>query len=220
MNATRRLVLASANIHKLAELAGLIAAAGLPFTVLAARELGSAPTIAEDQDSFVAHAALKARGIAAWLASLGEPGDTLVLADDSGICIDALGGRPGVDSAIFAGPDADDDANNAKVVAALAKLGLDSSPAHYVCVLAVRRVDGKPPGRSPAPRPTPVPDRISRCSSPTGTGRSAASAAVHAGFGYDPHFFVDGEARSGQRRRAEPGREERPVARAARPSAP
>lgn len=187
----RRLVLASGNLHKLAELAGMIAAADLPISVHAARELGSPPAIAEDQDSFVAHAALKTRGIAAWLRELGEPGDTLVLADDSGICIDALDGAPGVQSAVFAGPTADDAANNAKMIAALAEHGAERSPAHYVCVLALRRVDGEPPA-VPGAEPASDPDLalfIARWH-----GEIRREPRGEAGFGYDPHFFVEGEA--------------------------
>ncbi len=191
MTATRRVVLASGNLHKLAELAGMIAAADLPYSVHAARELGPAPTIVEDQNSFVDHAALKARGIAEWLRSIGEPGDTLVLADDSGLCVDALDGGPGVHSAYFAGPDADDIANNETLVAALAQRGLGSSPAHYVCVLAIRRVDGAPPA-IPGSEATAGPDLALFTAQWPGEIRRERRGA--AGFGYDPHFFVDGEA--------------------------
>jgi XTP/dITP diphosphohydrolase len=186
----RRLVLASGNIHKLAELAGMIAAAGLPISVHAARELGPAPAIAEDQDSFVAHAALKARGIAAWLQGLGEPGDTLVLADDSGICVDALDGAPGVHSAVFAGPTADDAANNEQLIAALAARGVDRSPAHYVCVLALRRVDGDPPA-IPGAEPASDPDLA--LFTARWHGEIRRERRGEAGFGYDPHFVIASE---------------------------
>jgi XTP/dITP diphosphohydrolase len=186
----RRLVLASGNIHKLAELAGMIAAAGLPISVHAARELGPAPAIAEDQDSFVAHAAIKARGIAAWLHGLGEAGDTLVLADDSGICVDALDGAPGVHSAVFAGPTADDAANNEQLIAALAARGVDRSPAHYVCVLALRRVDGAPPA-IPGAEPASDPDLA--LFTARWHGEIRRERRGEAGFGYDPHFFIEGE---------------------------
>ena len=188
----RRLVLASGNIHKLAELAGLIAAADLKIDVHAARELGSPPTIAEDQDSFVAHAALKARGIAEWLKELGEPGDTLVLADDSGICVDALGGAPGVHSAVFAGPAADDAANNTKLVAALGEANVDRSPAHYVCVLALRRVDGAPPAIPGADPNDSAPDLALFTARWHGEIRQERRG--EAGFGYDPHFWTETEA--------------------------
>ena len=187
----RRLVLASGNIHKLQELAVMIARAGLPLSVHAARELGPAPEIVEDQDSFVAHAALKARGISQWLRDRGEPGETLVLADDSGVCVDILEGAPGVHSAYFGGPQADDAANNAAMIAALGARGVDRSPAHYVCVLALRRVDGA--ALPELPGATPVltdPDLALFVARWHGEIRRERRGA--AGFGYDPHFWIAG----------------------------
>ena len=90
MNGQARLVLATGNPHKVEELAAIVRATGLALEVRSARSLGPAPEIAEDQGSFVAHALVKALGIAAWLRGRGEPGSTLVLADDSGLCVDAL----------------------------------------------------------------------------------------------------------------------------------
>ncbi len=184
-----RLVLASGNAHKIAELAAMIAAAGLPYTVHAARELGAAPTIVEDRDSFREHAALKARGIAAWLHAIGEPGETLVLADDSGLCVDVLGGAPGVHSAYFAGPAGDDAANNAALVQALADRGCERSPAHYVCVLALRRVDGAPlelPGAESHEEGSDLAVFAARWHGEIRRARRGA-----AGFGYDPYFWVE-----------------------------
>lgn len=192
--ARRRLVLATGNPHKVEELDAIVRAAGLPLEVCAARSLGPAPEIPEDQGSFVAHALVKALGIAAWLQGRSEAGDTLVLADDSGLCVDALDGAPGVDSALFAGAHGDNAANNAKLVAELRARGREESPAHYVCVLALTRVDGAPlpplpgsePGSSPASRLF-----VGRWDGavrtvPRGTG----------GFGYDPHFWPTGSALS------------------------
>jgi len=184
----RRLVLASANAHKLHELAAMFAAAGLAIEVKAARELGPAPTIVEDMDSFVDHAALKARGIAGWLAQQGEDPATLVLADDSGVCVDALDGRPGVHSAVFAGPEADDAANNARLLAELADRGLDRSPAHYVCVLALRRVDGAPMQLPAATRHAAGADLTLFTAQWHGEIRRERAGA--GGFGYDPYFWI------------------------------
>ncbi|MCY1057900.1 non-canonical purine NTP pyrophosphatase [Nannocystis sp. SCPEA4] len=179
---SRRLVLATGNPHKVAELAALVRAAGLPLTVCSARSLGPAPEVVEDQGSFEAHARLKALEIAGWLRGRGEPGDTLVLADDSGICVDALDGAPGVDSAYFAGPQSDDAANNARLVAELAARGLTTSPAHYVCVLALTRVDAGPDGL--------------RLFTGRWDGEVRASPRGSGGFGYDPYFWPAGSARS------------------------
>jgi len=185
----RRLVLATANPHKVEEMAAMLAAAGLPLTVHAARSLGPAPTIVEDQDTFLEHAALKARGIARWLAGQGEPGETLVLADDSGVCVDALDGAPGVHAAVFAGPDADDAANNAHLLAELAARGLERSPAHYVCLLALTRVDGAALPVLPGAEPS-DPDLGIFVGRWDGEIRRATDEA--GGFGYDPHFWISG----------------------------
>jgi len=184
----RRLVLATANAHKVTEMAAILAAAGLPLAVHAARALGPAPTIVEDQDSFLAHATLKARGIARWLAGRGEPGETLVLADDSGVCVDALDGAPGVESANFAGPQADDEANNARLIAELAARGREGSPAHYVCLLALTRVDAAPLPPLPGAEPS-APDLGIFVGRWDGEIRQARRG--QGGFGYDPHFWVE-----------------------------
>ena len=141
------------------------------------------PEIAETADTFQGNAGLKARGIASWLAQQGEPGDTVVLADDSGICVDALGGAPGVHSARFAGEQADDAANNARLVQELRARGRSSSSAHYSCALALVRVDAAPMG----------PDADAQ-----GVhyfeGRWSVQVRTDArgtgGFGYDPHAWV------------------------------
>jgi XTP/dITP diphosphohydrolase len=184
----RRLVLATGNPHKVTELAAMVEARGLPLAVCSARSLGPAPEIPEDLGSFVAHAKLKALEIARWLRERGEPGSTLVLADDSGICVEALDGAPGVDSAYFAGPQADDAANNARLVAELEARGLSRSPAHYVCVLALTRVDG---GRLPAAEEDGVRLFTSRWD-----GEVRVTPRGSGGFGYDPHFWPAGSERS------------------------
>ena len=185
----RRLVLATANPHKVTEMAAMLAGAGVPWSVHAAGALGPAPVITEDQDSFLVHAILKARGIAGWLRGCGEPGDTLVLADDSGVCVDALDGAPGVDSAVFAGPAADSAANNALLVAQLAARGRSRSPAHYVCVLALTRVDAAPLPALPGAQPS-DPDLGIFLGRWDGEIRQERRGA--GGFGYDPYFWVAG----------------------------
>lgn len=189
-----RLVLASGNPHKVAELAAIVRAAGLPLAVCSARSLGPAPEIAEDQGSFVAHALVKALGIAAWLRGRGEPGGTLVLADDSGLCVDALGGEPGVDSALYAGKQGDDAANNARLARELAARGLEASPAHYVCVLALTRVDGAPLPALAGSEAGPGPGV--RLFSARWEGEVRGAPCGKGGFGYDPYFWPRGGEQS------------------------
>ena len=135
-----RLVVASGSKHKVAELAQMLAEAQPELAVVGLAAFPEAPSIAETAETFDGNATLKARGIADWLRSRGEPAATWVLADDSGLCVDALDGGPGVRSARFAGDDATDDANNARLVQRFAELGVSSSPGHYVCVLALTTV--------------------------------------------------------------------------------
>ncbi len=181
----QRIVVASGNRHKLAELRSMLAQAPTPVEVVGLDAFPGAPSVPETATTFEGNAALKARGIAAYLRERGEPGGTAVLADDSGISVDALGGAPGVYSARFAGEQASDADNNAKLVASLKELGLASSPAHYACVLAVCRVDGTAIGAKTL-HTFEGRWRVEVRVDPRGTG----------GFGYDPHAWVEGGART------------------------
>lgn len=158
-----RVVLASGNAKKLRELGAILADAG--FELVPQGELG-----VEDADetgtTFVANALIKARSAS---AATGLP----AIADDSGIAVSALDGRPGVYSARYAGDDADDDANNAKLLSELA--GVDDRRAAFHCVIAfVRSADD----------PDPV-----LCEG-RWEGRILDAPRGHNGFGYDPLFFV------------------------------
>ncbi|HKU86285.1 MAG TPA: RdgB/HAM1 family non-canonical purine NTP pyrophosphatase [Casimicrobiaceae bacterium] len=156
-----RLVLASNNAGKLREFRRLLEPLG--YEVVPQAELGVAAA-AEPHVTFIENALAKARHAS---ARTGLP----ALADDSGICIDALGGAPGVLSARYAGEPCSDARNNAALVAALA--GIADRRAHYYCVLVlVRRADD--------PQPI-VAEGVwhgSVIDAPRGSG----------GFGYDPHF--------------------------------
>ncbi len=160
---TQSLVLASNNAGKLAEFAQLLAPLG--FAIKSQREL-DIPEADEPFGTFVENALAKARH-ASKLSCLPA------LADDSGICVPALGGVPGVQSARYAGEPRSDAANNAKLVRDIAAHA-DKS-AYYYCVLVmVRHADD--------PQPI-IADGVwqgSLIEQPRGQG----------GFGYDPHFFL------------------------------
>jgi len=159
-----RLVLASGNLGKLREFRRLLAPLGIE--VIAQAELGIAEAD-EPHITFVENAIAKARHASAH-AMLPA------LADDSGICVRALGGAPGVLSARYAGEPKSDARNNAKLIAALTDV--DDRRAHYVCVLALlRRADDPEPIIAEAAWHGTIVD------APRGTG----------GFGYDPHFVDD-----------------------------
>ncbi len=185
MPSARRIVIASGNRHKVAELQRAIAAvpAAAAIEVICASDQGVLPTIIEDRQTFAGNATVKALGFAAWLRERGEEGSALVLADDSGLCVDALGGAPGIRSARFAGEQAVDVDNNRALVEALRALGLEASPAHYVCALAIARVDGQP---------LPGANNEGVC---IFTGQWQGEVRVtprgKGGFGYDPYVWLD-----------------------------
>ena len=165
MQSISRLVLASGNAGKLREFRRLLAPLGIE--VIAQAELGI-PDTDEPHVTFVENALAKARHASAH-ARLPA------LADDSGVCVRALGGAPGVLSARYAGEPKSDIRNNAKLIAALANVA--DRRAHYACVLALLRhaID-------PEPIITEGTWHGTIIDAPRGTG----------GFGYDPHF-LDGE---------------------------
>ncbi len=161
----QRLVLASNNSGKLREFRRLLAPLGIE--VVAQEELGIAEAD-EPHITFVENALAKARHASAQ-AKLPA------LADDSGVCVAALAGAPGVHSARFAGEPRSDARNNAKLISALA--GIADRRAHYYCVLALVRYPDDP-------EPLIAEGRWygTIVDTPRGSG----------GFGYDPHF-VDAE---------------------------
>ena len=162
MAVLERLVLASANPGKLREFRRLLAP--LDIEVVAQGDLGIGEA-EEPHVTFVENALAKARHAS---AQSGLP----ALADDSGICVAALGGAPGVQSARYAGEPRSDARNNEKLIAALA--GIADRRAHYACVLVLTR-------RADDPEPIIAEGRWygEIIDTPRGGG----------GFGYDPHFL-------------------------------
>ena len=126
------LVLASGNAKKLAELRRVVAPLGA--VVLSPADVGGLPEVIEDGATFAANAAKKARRAA---LACGR----LALADDSGLCVDALGGAPGVFSARYAGTHGDDEANNAKLLRELR--AADDRGAAFRCALALATPHGE-----------------------------------------------------------------------------
>jgi XTP/dITP diphosphohydrolase len=159
-----RLVLASTSPGKLREFRRLLEPLGLD--VIPQAELGI-PEADEPHMTFIENALAKAQ-------HASERSGLPALADDSGICVDALGGAPGVRSARYAGAPSSDARNNAALVAALS--GVTDRRAHYCCVLVlVRHAD------DPAPILAEGVWHGTIVDAPRGEG----------GFGYDPHFRDD-----------------------------
>src|ERR1051326_6312163 len=106
-----KLFLASGNAHKVAEFQALASASRIPVEIISARAVGGMPPVVEDTGTFLGNARKKAQALRAKV-----PAGAWGLADDSGICVDALDGGPSVESAYYAGPQGDPAANLAKLV--------------------------------------------------------------------------------------------------------
>ncbi|MGC4405806.1 RdgB/HAM1 family non-canonical purine NTP pyrophosphatase [Methyloversatilis sp. MC4-4] len=158
-----RLVLASNNAGKLRELSAMLAPLGIEVVTQGSLGVSEAE---EPHPTFVENALAKARH-AARETSLPA------LADDSGLCVSALGGKPGVLSARYAGEPKSDLANNAKLIADLH--GVDDRRAHFYSVIVLVRS---------ADDPQPL------IADGEWHGEIVAQARGDGGFGYDPHFFV------------------------------
>jgi XTP/dITP diphosphohydrolase len=174
----RPLIVATNNPGKLREFRALLA--DLPFDLRSLGELGvAAPE--ETGASFLENALLKARHAAAAAAAAGIRGDSALnmaaIADDSGLEVDALGGVPGIFSARYAGAGADDAANNAKLLDALAGMCLEQRTARYRCALVY--VCG---AQDAAPLIAEGVWEGTILDTPRGSG----------GFGYDPYFWLPG----------------------------
>lgn len=165
-----RIVLSSRNKKKIEEIAELMAPHAIEL--IGVTSFGDVPDVVEDQDSFAGNAAKKASEVA---IRLGE----WAIADDSGLCVDALGGAPGIYSARYAeapnpGSLAADEANNQKLLEELAATPSEKRTGHYVCAVALSDPTGQ--------------IRVAtegRCS-----GRILREYQGANGFGYDPMFLI------------------------------
>lgn len=165
----KELVLASNNPGKLREFQSLFAQDGI--TIINQGALGVEPC-PEPFETFVENCLVKARHAA-------RVTGRAAMADDSGICVDALRGQPGVHSARFAGEPKSDEANNALLIQKLK--GVTNRRGHYTCVLvAVRSADDPEPLIADARWFGEIVDQ------PQGQG----------GFGYDPYFYIPSEGKT------------------------
>ena len=161
-----KLVLATGNKGKVREIKALCE----DNEVVPYSELIDEFEIVEDGDTFKENALIKARAVFNAL----DDKEVVVIADDSGISVDALGGEPGIYSARYAGADASDKDNLYRLIDVLKEKGLDSSPAHYTAAIAIVTKDSE--------------------YSVHGWmyGTAIAKAIGDGGFGYDPMFIPTG----------------------------
>ena len=165
--AARRIVLATRNPGKLTELARILAASEIEVTLAGLDEFPGAPEVAETGRTFAENALLKARS-AARFAGIAA------VADDSGLCVDALNGMPGVLSARWAGRHGDDQANLDLVLAQLADVAEPDRGAYFACAAAIV-----------------LPSGTERVAEGRLCGRLARAPRGTNGFGYDPIFLPD-----------------------------
>lgn len=168
----QRLVLATRNANKVAELRAILADAGLDVELVGADAYPQVPDTKETGVTFAENALLKAHALA---QATGLP----AIADDSGLCVDVLGGAPGIFSARWAGRHGDDQANLELLLAQLADIDSEHRAAHFACAAALALPDGTEHV---------VEGRLD------GTLRHAPEG--DGGFGYDPILQPEGETRT------------------------
>ncbi|MDT0342967.1 RdgB/HAM1 family non-canonical purine NTP pyrophosphatase [Streptomyces litchfieldiae] len=169
----QRLVLATRNAHKVAELRAILAAeAGLDVELVGADAFPDVPDVKETGVTFGENALLKAHALA---RATGLP----AVADDSGLCVDVLGGAPGIFSARWAGRHGDDRANLELLLAQLADVPDAHRGAHFACAAALA-----------------LPDGTERVTEGQLRGTLRYAPAGSGGFGYDPILQPDGDTRT------------------------
>ena len=167
MSGIRRILFATGNEGKMREIRSILADTGAE--VLSMKEAGVSVDIVEDGATFEENALIKARAVAAALTEA----DSVVLADDSGLVIDALGGEPGIFSARYMGEDTSYGEKNANLIGRLEGVPDEKRTARFVCAIAAVMPDG---------REFQVRAAIE--------GRIGYEQKGEGGFGYDPIFYV------------------------------
>src|SRR6267378_2127636 len=195
------LVIATGNAHKVQEIRAIL---GDRFLYLSLVDLPAAPKVIEDAPSFVGNATKKAVTLAKWVAANGTqgvnpPSATLfVLADDSGLEVDAIGGAPGVHSARFAGHDSgkagnsSDVANNAKLMRLLNDVPQEKRTARFRCVLALTPITSLSPENASPVCYTDEMELQTQTFEGVCEGKIGLGPKGQGGFGYDPLFIPSG----------------------------
>ena len=168
-----QLIIATSNIHKVEELDALLQGV-LPFKVCSASICGGMPLVNEDGETFIENAQKKALAL-----KQIAPSDAWILADDSGLLVDALDGAPGVYSARYAGEQASDEQNVDKLLEVLQSVPVRQRTARFNCALCLINPDGC------------IMHFAGACE-----GHIAMYATAGAGFGYDPVFIPNGYSHS------------------------
>jgi XTP/dITP diphosphohydrolase len=191
-----RFIIATRNAHKIEEIRRIL---GDQFGYLSLKEFSGAPSVVEDANTFAGNAAKKALQLAKWLVQAPSPefpvphAKTFVLADDSGLEVDALDGNPGVNSARFAALDGStssppgnspDAANNAKLLQLLRSVPAEQRVARFRCVLALAEVNPTSLIHGP------------QLFEGVCEGRIDFALRGQQGFGYDPLFVPAGHNQS------------------------
>lgn len=167
--ARQHIYLATGNAHKVQEFQRLAEGAAIDVKFVRATFL---PEVVEDTRTFVGNARKKAAALKAVL-----PPEAWVLADDSGVCVEALGGAPGVESAYYAGPQHDSSANLRKLTEVMRDVPAEKRGAHFFCVLVLLGPGG-----------------IEQICEGRCEGVLVREPAGGNGFGYDPLFVPAGYA--------------------------
>jgi XTP/dITP diphosphohydrolase len=184
------IVIATRNAHKVGEIRAILGGA---CQILTLNDFPDPPKVVEDADTFAGNATKKAVELARWLAVTFPPtrhsSPLFVLADDSGLEVDALDGAPGVHSARFAAPDRSADGlsanspdadNNAKLLRLLKDVPLEKRRARFHCVIALVAIDSQSAIRNP------------QLFDGACEGRIGFAPRGRNGFGYDPLFVPVG----------------------------
>jgi XTP/dITP diphosphohydrolase len=194
------LLIATRNAHKVQEIRAIL---GVQFQFLTLDDFPNAPKIIEDAETFAENAAKKAVELARWISENSKfktQNSKLdyILADDSGLEVDALNGAPGVHSARFAALDKNENSkdadNNAKLLRLLKNVPLEKRAARFRCVIALVPIAHKP---IESASPVCFADEFEpQLFDAACEGRIQLSASGQGGFGYDPLFVPDGFTQS------------------------
>jgi XTP/dITP diphosphohydrolase len=165
---TTKVVIASRNEHKIDEMRRILNEAGLSLDLVGIQEFPDLPDVDETGETFAENALLKAREICAFT---GLP----AIADDSGLCVDALGGMPGIFSARWSGTHGNDLANLQLLLAQISHVASDRRTASFRCAAAIV-----------------TPSGAEKVVEGVMAGRLIDTPRGANGFGYDPIFIADG----------------------------